>query len=716
MRCPSTLVDESGRLRALEEYALSERLGLPALAPVVRLAAEMFRMPMSAVNLIGEQHVFFAASYGIDACDMSRDASFCAHAILQDDVMVVPDATHDVRFHDNPLVTGEPGIRFYAGMPLRSPSGHAIGALCVIDREPHAAFSERDQERLRDFAALVSDKLELRRLEVAQQMSRFHEIAATSPGPLLGFNRKLELTFCNVAAAAVLGASRETLLGRRIGEILPRLDERRILEFIGNVIATGVSQHAPIETLALRAEGAMLPVEVVFFTWKEEGEERCGLMLTDITERRNHEQELFRLENFDKLTGLANRKVLRHEVAGALEEHGAMALIVIDLDSFKDMNDTLGYKAGDELLHALSERMSRLLKPGDMLARMGGDEFAVLLRGRELPAVRAFANTLLTSIGKRLDVAGHSIRVTASCGIAHATEQQSDAEELLGNADLALYQAKSLGRGHVSVYLPALRQEAIERRQFDAELHHAVENEEFELFYQPQIHLETGSLVGAEALIRWRHPQKGYLAPAAFLPLLEVSSLAGTVGTWVLRKACEQASLWGQRDEGRFRMGVNLFAAQFLNGDLVELVQQSIDEYRLLPRNVELEITENIILNQDAAILDTLRQLREAGVCIAFDDFGTGFASLSLLRDYPVTQIKIDRSFISNMCCSTRDEATVAATIGLARNYDLDVIAEGIETEEQLQKLKRIGCDEGQGYLFGKPMPATEFEKRFLAS
>lgn len=718
MRCPSTLVDESERLQAVEEYGLNKSYSLSSLAPVVRLAAEMFHVPIAAVNLIGDRHVFFAASYGLEqACDMSRDVSFCAHAILQKEVMVVPDTANDIRFHDNPLVTGSPGVRFYAGVPLYAPSGHPIGALCVMDRVSHQTFSVQDSERLREFALLVTDKLELRRLEAAEQMwpTRFYEVAAASPGTLLEFDQNFHVTFCNGATAALLGYTQQQLAGAPLARFLPGLERPRLEHLIAGSTLNGSNGHLPHKALALHRDGYTVPVELVFFAWKKMSHRHFGVMLTDITDGRQRDQQLYRLSNFDALTGLANRRVLRHEVAGALDEGADVAVLAIDLDNFKDVNDTLGHKIGDQVLCVLTERMKDLLGPSEKVGRMGGDEFALLLRRGELAAARAAALSLMSEIGKPIEAGGLCMRVTASCGIALSTEAKHSAEELMGNADLALYQAKSMGRNQVSVYIPALRQEAIERRQFEAELHRAVENQEFELFYQPQVCLKSGSLIGAEALIRWNHPQKGYLSPAAFLPLLESGPLAGDVGTWVLRQACSQAAAWRQSSgNDSFRMGINLFAAQFFAGDLEEKVESALQDNGLPPESVELEITENIILNHNALILETLRRLRESGVCIAFDDFGTGYASLSMLRDYPLTQIKIDRSFTNNMCCSIRDEATVAATVGLARNYDLDVIAEGVETEEQMARLKSIGCDEGQGYFFGKPLPAEDFRQKFL--
>jgi EAL domain-containing protein (putative c-di-GMP-specific phosphodiesterase class I) len=323
----------------------------------------------------------------------------------------------------------------------------------------------------------------------------------------------------------------------------------------------------------------------------------------------------------------------------------------------------------------------------------------------------AVAEAVTATISLPLQVSGHDIRIAASCGVAISPAHGQDAEELMGNADLALYHAKSNGSGRTFLFTPSLRREAIERRRVDAELHRAVEDNQFELFYQPQVRITDGEVVGAEALIRWKHPERGYLTPAHFLASLDGGPLAGAVGTWGIDTACAQVEKWHMAGATGLRMGVNLFAAQFMTRDLVDCIRHALERHKLPAQTLELEITENIILNRDDLILEPLQQLRAMGVCIAFDDFGTGYASLSLLKNYPLTRIKIDQTFISNMCNSRRDEATVAATLDLARNYELEVIAEGVETNEQLEKLMQLRCDEAQGYLFGKPMPAAQFEE-----
>lgn len=713
MRCPSAIADESGRLLALAEYGLDEAKVVSDLEPVVHIAARMLDMPVAAINMIGSDHVFFAASVGIGECDMRRDVSFCAHAITQNDVMVVLDAALDARFHDNPLVTGPAGIRFYAGIPLHSPSGHALGALCVIDSRPHSVFSQMDRERLKDLARLASDKLELRRLENAREGSefRFEEIAWTSPASIVCFGEERNITFWNAAAGSMFGYAAEDVAGKPLNVLLP-MSDGPLTTMIENLIRTGQPAigGSVCETVGLHKNGSGLPIEVSLFSWTQAGRKRFGALLTDITERRQQEDELYRLANFDVLTGVANRSLLQRRVTEELATGAPLSVIAIDLDNFKDINDTLGTSVGDRVLSTLAGRMQQCIRPIDTLARTGGDEFAILL-SQVGDALRSssVAESVIATVAKPIEVEEQEVHVAASCGIAFSPAHGEETEELLGNADLALYQAKTNGGSRSFVFVPSLRTEAIERRRYQAELHHAVAAREFELYYQPQVRITDGTIVGAEALLRWNHPQRGLLRPGAFLQALEGGPQALPVGDWALETACKQVAEWRGGDAPELRIGVNLFSEQFHRNDLDERVARTLDRHQLPAEALELEITENIILDGNERILNPLEKLRKMGVCIAFDDFGTGYASLSLLKNYPLSRIKVDQSFVCNMCTSRRDEATVAASIELARIYDLDVIAEGVETHEQFEKLVALRCDEVQGYLFGKPMPVAAF-------
>lgn len=718
MKCPSIPGTEADRLQALSQYGLGNGRSLPSLDSVVRIAARMFDMPVAAVNMIGSDHVFFAASVGVGDVDMRRDVSFCAHAITQDGVMVVPDAMADERFHDNPLVTGPAGLRFYAGVPVRSPDGHALGALCVIDTVPHGDFTREDCDRLRELAQMASDRLELRRIEVSagQAQPTFEECAKDAATPVIRFDGNGALVAWNEAAAALFGYPLDAAAGLSVTDLLAERERAAARALIARGVAAGsfVGLDIPAGVDGRRRDGTELRFVFSLFSWREQGRPKFGAVLRDLSDRQREEAELQRHANFDALTGLANRGRFYRRVEQALAQSQPVAVVMIDLDGFKDVNDTLGLAVGDTVLCEVARRLERRAGPDDLVARIGGDGFAIVLSRMDDPdRATGFARMVNADIARPIVIDAQEMRVGASSGVALSPLHAREPMELVGNADLALFKAKSSGRGRSCLFLPALRTEATARRLHGMELHRAVDHGEFLLFYQPQVRLADGSLTGAEALLRWRHPERGLQSPAVFLPTLEGGPLAATVGSWVLDEACGQAALWRRSGAGDFRIGVNLFGAQFRVGDLASEVMGTLERHGLPPEALELEITENIALEHDDSALEALRRLRQHGVGISFDDFGTGYASLSLLKRYPLNRIKIDQSFVQGMLTSKQDASVIRAVLDMAHSFDLQTIAEGIETDRQHDDLLHQHCDEGQGYLFGRPMPAWQFAETF---
>jgi diguanylate cyclase (GGDEF)-like protein/PAS domain S-box-containing protein len=710
--------DESGRLAALESYAVLDTAPEREFDDIVQMAKRIFSVPIALVSLVASDRQFFKARIGLDVCQTDREGSFCTHVVLGDDILVVPDAALDPRFQQSPLVQGEPNIRFYAGAPLITPDGFVIGSMCVKDTCPRPDLTADERDTLKDLARLLMERLEARKLAQSGRASRrqFESIAAVSPDAIICADGSNTIRFWNKAAETIFGYKAEEAIGQSLNIIVP--PSMRSLHDAG--LARAVAGHptkiigAVVAVPACRRDGSEFPIELSLSHWMEGGEHRFGAIARDITDRRLAEARLKRDAECDHLTGIANRKMLTERMAEAARDGIAGTLLLLDLDGFKDVNDSLGHAMGDEVLKAVADRLVTEVKEG-LVSRLGGDEFAVFWREAldPLDAV-AQSHALITAIEQPIEVEERCVYVGASGGIA-ASDAGWEPDALLNEADLALYRAKAEGRSRVSFFTPDLRSTARTRTSVSSGMRQAWERREFELYYQPQIRLDTGAVTGAEALIRWNHPERGLVSPAAFLHVLETSLLAVPVSEWILDTACRQAAYWREAGLKPFRMGVNLFAAQFRSGNLPRVVERALGEHGLPAEALELEITENIILRSDDRINVDLADLRAMGVGIAFDDYGTGYASLTMLKDYPVTRLKIDRSFVSGVERSRKDQTIVEAISRLARGFDLDVIAEGIETPEQAE-LMRQHCREGQGYLFGRPMTASDFEARFLSA
>ncbi|MDP4003895.1 bifunctional diguanylate cyclase/phosphodiesterase [Methylobacterium sp. NEAU K] len=528
---------------------------------------------------------------------------------------------------------------------------------------------------------------------------------------LLAINQEGRIRFANRASAALFGYTIDALLGAPFELILPERMHAAHKASLARIFAGDEAKlvgRSTIELIVQRKDGSACPVEIALSLWHDDRGPNLGAIIRDISERRRRDAGLLRLAHQDALTGLINRR--RFEVLlNDLYRHGkAAAVLLFDLDGFKAVNDSLGHAVGDGLLQAIASRVPAELPRRAVMARLGGDEFAVLLPGTGDPlAARACAAAILTALADPVMVEAHVLRVGASIGFALAPDHGRDGEELIASADLALYRAKQDGGGSARIFLPDMRHAALARRNTQDELMRALHGDELVLHYQPQVCLASGRLVGAEALIRWQHPRQGLLLPGAFLPAIKMSSLALPVGAWVLDAACRQVAAWRAQGLAPFRVGANLFSAQFKAGNLVREVADALARHRIAPEALELEITERVALQNDDRTLGTIRDLRALGVRIAFDDFGTGYASLSTLKRFPLTTLKIDRTFVSDLLTQAKDAAITRAIIRMSNDLGLDTVAEGIETHGQEVALRALGCTVGQGFHYGRPMPAA---------
>jgi diguanylate cyclase (GGDEF)-like protein len=427
----------------------------------------------------------------------------------------------------------------------------------------------------------------------------------------------------------------------------------------------------------------------------------------DVTERVEAEARIAHLAKHDALTGLPNRLALREHMQRALPVNlgERLAVLCLDLDRFKVINDTLGHPVGDALLRAVSDRLTACVRKADVVVRQGGDEFAIVQRHRGGPEESiALATRIIAALSDPFQVEGHQVSIGTSVGIAFADEATASTEDLIKSADLALYRAKSGGGSGFRVFEAGMDEEMRLRRHLEMELRTALARNELELFYQPLMNAENGRATGFEALLRWQHPERGMISPAVFIPLAEEIGLIKPIGAWVLRRACADAALW---PDG-VKVAVNLSPAQFRDSSLPGIVSAALEASGLAAERLELEITESLLLQDDQAVLGVLHDFRNLGTRIAMDDFGTGYSSLSYLRRFPFDKIKIDQSFIRGLAEQGDCAAIIRAVIGLGQSLGMAVNAEGVETEQQLAALKAQGCGEVQGYLFSVPRPATE--------
>ncbi|MDD5285963.1 MAG: EAL domain-containing protein [Desulfuromonadaceae bacterium] len=438
-------------------------------------------------------------------------------------------------------------------------------------------------------------------------------------------------------------------------------------------------------------------------------------VFSDISERKAADERIHFMAHHDELTGLPNRALLHDRILQAIMSAPRLkrkvAILFLDLDRFKNINDTLGHSIGDLLLQSVAERLKGCMRSSDTVARLGGDEFIAVIPDLNDGAHAAtIAQKILDSISNHFVIREIELHTTASIGISIFPDDGTANEELIANADVAMYRAKESGRNHYQFFAPAMNDSSYERLTMENKLRRALERQEFVLHYQPQVNSETGRIIGAEALVRWRHPEMGLVPPGMFIPIAEESGLIVSIGEWVLREACRQSKAWQQEGLSPIVLAVNLSAVQFRQKNLTEMVADALQTSGLEACWLELEITESGIMQNSESAINTLHSLKQMGLKLSIDDFGTGYSSLSYLKKFPIDKLKIDQSFVRDITTDQDDAAIVAAIIGMAKSLKLRVIAEGVETRDHLNFLNSNGCFEMQGYYFSQPVPADEFE------
>ena len=742
MKAPLS-ANEAQRLEALHSYNILDTLPEQDFDDLTLLAQQICQAPIALISLVDENRQWFKSRVGVSHTETPLDFAFCPYAILDPgELLIVQDAQKDPRFAESPRVRGGPKIRFYAGAPLVTPEGLALGTLCIIDCVPRDLTAEQ-KTALHSLSRIVITQLELRRtLAVHRLLEDQLQLLNAS------LEQKVEARTDDLRIAATAFESQESLMITDSDGVILRVNQA-FTESTGYTPEEAVGKTPRLLKSGRHDTGFYRMMwETLLRTGKWQGEiwdrrkngEIYPKLLTitavkgnnglvthyvgshiDITERKMAEEKIQHLAFYDPLTGLPNRRLLFDRLQQALASSARVgregALLFIDLDNFKNLNDTLGHLIGDMLLLQVAQRLSSCVREGDTVARLGGDEFVVMLVDLSGQPIEAAAQTeaigekILTSLCKPYQLDIHEHLSTASIGATLFNDHQSSVDELMKQADIAMYQAKKAGRNALRFFDPQMQVSIAARVKLEDELHRALERQEFQLYYQPQVDNSLRSL-GAEALIRWIHPERGLVHPLEFISLAEETGLILPIGQWVLETACAQINEWQQNALTRnLVLSVNVSVKQFRQVNFVALVQAAVQHHAINPKLLQLELTESLLLENIEDTIAVMNALSEIGVRFSMDDFGTGYSSLQYLRQLPLDELKIPINFIQDIATNINDESIVRTIIAMARSMDMDIIAEGVETEQQRQLLLKIGCTRHQGFLFSKPVPIKQFEE-----
>lgn len=559
-----------------------------------------------------------------------------------------------------------------------------------------------------------AQKRELAVAALRESEERYRLLVELSPDAIL-VESAGRIVFANKAAQRLFLAQRPAdLLSHGLLSLAAPGCRTGVAEAIRELEQDGFCPTA--EEQVVRLDGTIVDVAVTRISFAYGGRAAIQMVARDISERKRLEKQLQYQASHDMLTGLANRNLLqerlRQAIAYAARYGHPVWVAFLDLDRFKVINDSLGHKAGDTMLKAIAERLQSASRETDTVARHGGDEFVLILPERaDGDQALGYLQRIIDTVAQPLMIAGHEFFVSCSIGVAVYPTDGTDPGILVEHADIAMYRAKAAGRNNVQFYASAMNERALERLRIEGALRNAIEREEFLLHYQPQVDLRTGQIVGMEALIRWQHPELGITSPSNFIGLAEETGLIVQIGAWVLRTACAQNKAWQRAGLGHLRIAVNLSARQFVQQDLAQMIATVLKETGLAAHYLELELTESLVMTEVERAVAILRDLKALGTKLSIDDFGTGYSSLAYLKRFPIDVLKIDQSFVRDITLDPDDAAIVTLIIRLAHSLRLHVIAEGVETHEQMDYLRRQGCDLMQGYYFSPPVSAAAFEQ-----
>ena len=729
-------VFELERIRELRDARILDSGPTPEFDAIVEHVRDLFGVPISLISLMDADRQWFKAKCGLDACGTSRDIAFCNYALMSDEVFIVDDAARDPRFKGNPLVTGAPHIRFYAGAPLTLRPGIALGTLCVIGTEPRHVTAKEQQTLAR--LAKVATGL-IRGHSLAQKAARLADDAHAKSVTVQEQARELELrerrfqqteTMARVGgweldlATKVVTWSNETY---RICDIpvdtpvnldlatsvYPPQDRMRLQAAIERTLRdrTGFSDEFEIVT----ASGIRKWVRAVGDVEVQDGApKRLFGIFQDVTDGRRAAMRLWESANRDALTGLANRNCFDRELNAAFLAPSPPGFLMVDADHLKDINDTLGHEAGDLLIQTIARRLRDAVGGRGTVARIGGDEFAVLVQPPiDQDGMRLLANGLLSAVAPPIDFKGGSIKPQVSIGGGLGCAEAGP-EALRQNADLGLYHAKEIRRGGYVAFHDGLRSAVTARISAITIVDEALSNGDVVAWYQPIVDTATGRVSGLEALARVIRGDAIH-SIGEFAHALQDRGIATRLTSCMLQRIEEDVKRWRASGIAVPRIAVNAGSADFLEGSLTSMILATCERAGIAPSGFALEVTETVFLSRDADIVaQTAAQLRDKGVLVALDDFGTGYASLAHLSTFPVDVIKMDRAFVARITDDGPGSIITSALIELAHRLDIQVVAEGVETPAQMQRLLALGCEMVQGYFISHPLPASGVG-RFLA-
>lgn len=721
---------EAERLQHLRSLDILDSAPQVEFESMISLAKTLFYVPTVLISLVDEQRQWFMAKCGIEICETERQVAFCNYTILGTEVLVVENALTDDRFRSNPLVTGWPGIRFYAGCPLSIEDGLNVGTLCLIGFEPRE-FSAGDIEALKKLGAAVEG------LMTAQRKHNAAIRVAQEASVLVTDLQKRQSLLRQVEDLAGIGAWSYSLSTGELhwSEEVFRIHElpigempviNRALDFYPEPDRSLV-QHALLQTFE---DGAPLSFEADFITVKgnrrrvrstgdritdASGEVFIVGVFQDITQQAAHEQHLWNLANLDRLTGLPNRERFLGVAEAQLRRVAdqKLSLLLIDIDGFKKINDTFGHEVGDQLVKIVTDRLRAIPNTKGELFRLSGDEFAILLPLNDQPRLTRLCEKILKAVKRPIALSGHRVSVTCSIGVCTTAAEGWTVNELLKSADLALREVKRSARGTYEFYGERQESGLTIRLAAISRVLNAVAEDRLLPFFQEEIDLASGQRSGFEALVRIVDKDGRTVMPAEFWPAFSDLDCARAISEQVLTKTLMQMSRWAKLGVNYGVVGINVSEVCIRERNYADHVLIQLRRYGISPETLMIEITETVILAEgEEVVLENIQNLKKAGCKIALDDFGTGYASLSHLRDYPIDYVKIDRSFIQGLPAHQENRKIVIALVQLCKSLGLKVVAEGIEDLHTASILREMNCDIGQGFLFGPPKNASEFNIR----